>query len=154
MLLFLFFSSFLSLCINLTSIPSLFLFCNCLLLTDFLDKFGMNFAKFCVALRNDLSVSVFVGGFSVLIASVFSLFGLIMSCEMVCPTTMFLSGRSLTSFRLLCILRFLNWLGLFPAFLYVVLFAACHVNYIVQPNRYVVAECLVYLFLKDGRYVF
>ena len=48
--------------------------------------FGSMLAKYCIALRKDSSVFVFVfvSWFNLLIATVFALFGLIPSCEIVC----------------------------------------------------------------------
>ena len=59
---------------------------NFLLLSVFSDRFGMNFAKYCFAPRKDFCVLVFVGGSGLFIASVFSLFGLMPSCDIVCPS--------------------------------------------------------------------
>ena len=79
----------------------------------------MNFAKYCIAPKNDFRVFVFVGGFSLLIASVFSLFGLIPSCDMVCPSHTFF-GKNLSPFYRPYSLRFPVLLGLILIFVCVV----------------------------------
>ena len=56
------------------------------ILSVFSDKFGINLAKYCIAPRKDFSVLVFVGGSSLFIVSALSLFGLMPSCDIVCPS--------------------------------------------------------------------
>ena len=58
------------------------------LLAVFSEMFGMNIAKYCISPRKDFNVFVFAGASKLLIASVFSLFGLMLSCEIVCPSQM------------------------------------------------------------------
>ena len=61
-------------------------FINGLMLSVFSVKFGMNFAKYCIAPRKVFRGLIFVEGFSFLISSVFSLFGLKPPSEIVCPS--------------------------------------------------------------------
>ena len=61
-------------------------FSNCLMLSVYSNRCGKNCAKYCIAPRKEFNVFVFVGAFRFLIASVFSLFGLILYCEIVCPS--------------------------------------------------------------------
>ena len=67
------------------SVPFFLLSC-CLRLSVFWERLGTNFAKFCMAPRKDFNVLVFVGGSNLLIASVFSLFDLMPSCDTVCSS--------------------------------------------------------------------
>ena len=81
------------------------------MLSVFSDTFVLFFAKHCILSRMDFNVLVLVGGFTLLIASVISLFGLIPSCEIVFPGLTVFFGRTLISFFWHCILRFLDFLG-------------------------------------------
>ena len=82
---------------------------NFLILPVVSDKFGMNSAKYCIAPRKDFSVLVYVGGSSLFIAPVFSLFGLMLYCDNVCQAIVFLFGRILISSCLLGILCLPIW---------------------------------------------